>query len=291
MKILNNIWNALGTKQVTNIISVLAFIAMPIFGYFGISKTTDIQNEDLVIAKNISIIAIIVFVFLAVSTILNIVVTLYNKRKYLIIDILCRLQNKYILDPKFKTSKAHSEQSKEKYLSAKGNAKILTNSLSYDLFYTDSIATNIINGAKYVYMLPENEKVLGELRSYVSSLYQNLHEKIQSTNRCQQISDINKKVTEIFTNKLEFWFFAQDIPCLYNFAELMQTKKQGSNHFTQSWWYINPVDHQETSTMLSVEIQDISDQTNLKKVFEELKKISKTKKGIDVYDEFENTSE
>jgi hypothetical protein len=283
MRASKKLWNVLGTPQCGNIFTIFTFLATIAFGYLAVQKT-DTQGKEL--SKILSAPAIVSFIILATITILNIVAFFKNKKNYSIIKSLSELQNKYILRPEFKTSKEHGEQSNEKLLTIGGEARILTNSLIYDMYFCNSIAKNISNGAKYIYVIPNNEIVMNELKSYIIKLHEELHNQFMVSLNNPGIEVTSENVISKLKSNLEFWFFDEKIICLYNFARFNQTAVRTDIHnFTQSWWYINPKDHEENSIMLSREIEDLDDQSKLNEVFNELKKKSEIENGRKIYED------
>jgi hypothetical protein len=231
-----------------------------------------------------TLIVAIFLVILILMAIINSVVQYRNTKRYDIIRTLSGLQNKYILNAEFKTSKEHGELSKEKELTNGGNARILTNSLNYDFFYCDSIADNLIKGAKYTYVIPYKSSGFTDLQNYITKLHNELYNKNSHSNNDPAGNE--ETVKNILKNKVEFWFFEVDILCLYNFARFTQI---GNPHFVQqSWWYLNPKDHNDNSYMLSQEINEPGDHEQLNEVFEVLKQNSRIKNAYVVYENRDN---
>ena len=289
-KIIKNFW---GSTVFSNIIAIVTLVVTIVFGLLAYLFPQSQNEQGNNFRFGLNGFAIFVFAVLIVLFLISI----YNSRKtkielekyerktkielekYEIIKILSDLQNKYILKPEFKTSGEHSAQSMERNLHDRGDARILTNSLNYDIFYCGSIAEHIIKGAKYIYVLPNEFQVLNDLKSYIKELYDNLYEQLKNKNH----NNPNKTAAEVLNNlknNVEFWFFDKDILCLYNFARFNQI---GNPHFLQSWWYVNPVDNKDSSYMLAHEI-DTEDQAKLNQVFESLNELSVAFDGKFIYD-------
>lgn len=275
------LWLVMGTPQTTNIISIITFLSTTIIGIITISISNNVEEYT---KSPINVCAIVLYIILIITTFLNIVFLYRSKKnleKYNIIKILCELQNKYILNADFKTSKQHGDLSKEKHLTINGEARILTNSLNYDIFYCNSIADNIIAGAKYTYVIPCSFQVITELQSYIVELYNKLYEILLKQNKNNH-AIATTKVKRILEENVEFCFFDEEILCLYNFARFNQV---GNPHFIQSWWYVNPKDNNIDSYMISREIVDESDQKRLNEAFDQLNSISKNETGCSIYEE------
>jgi len=187
---------------------------------------------------------------------------------------LCELQNNYLMSPDFKTAQQHANVSKEKDLAEGGIAKILTNSLSYDMSCSKEIATNIIKGARYVYILPSTKVVTNSLENYIEKISPELGNTVQAV--------------KLLKNNIEFWFFDESIICLYNFATLRQTSINQNIAFDQAWWYINPTDNTPDSYMLTKEISNVSDRNKLDEIFDILERKSFKCSGKDVFDNLKN---
>jgi len=284
-------WDVLGSRQLTNIISCLTPLSMvagivikKVLQYFGSppDQAGGTQNNFLMY----------VLIFLLLATIVNIVFSYGIWRKYNIIKILCKLQNKYILEPDFKMAKEHGERSLEKNLKLRGEAWILTNSLKYDIYFCDTIASNIIKGAKYIYVLPTAQQAINDLKSYIVALYNALGKEFENTGDAHTANEVGKKTIDALSKKLEFWFFKEDVLCLYNFAKFNQLSESSEEQpFVQSWWYVNPIDDKENSYMLSRGINDKDDQDQLDKVFSELKSISQKDNGCKIYNQYSGLNE
>jgi len=282
------IWDIFGGPQLTNIIAITTGIITIIgigVGIISIKTTLSLNQEHPIptTSPQNTIITPIVVIFLSIlilMTIINILAQYKNTKRYEIIKILSTLQNKYVLHAQFKTAKDHASQSREKDLK-NGNARILTNSLNYDVLYCDEIAENVIKGAIYTYILPCESTVVDEVKNYIEVLYNKMHDKLTLMNSDTPPATINDKVKNILEGKVEFWFFKANIICLYNFARFHQI---GDDFFTQSWWYVNPEKRSDTNYMLSQEITGRDDQDQLRTAFDVLKKDSKIKDAYYIYD-------
>jgi hypothetical protein len=208
-------------------------------------------------------------------------------RKHEIIDMLSSLQGEYILEPKYVSAVQHASHSKEGDLSQSGTIDILTNSLKYDLFYSEAIATNIIRGAKYIYVLPKTKPIIRHLRNYITTL----SESIQKVLAAQGANGTLSKLEELRKSNLEFWFFDGEHPCLYNFAIFRQPAEGALQSFEQYWWYINPSDTKQDSHMLIYEITVPRDKSALDDIFGKLKKDASKKTGQDVFINREDLSD
>jgi hypothetical protein len=273
-------WSVLGTTQLTNVISILTFFGMiggGVLTVVHLPQSPPEQSNQAVDYRNY--ILIIVLIVLILVTLINVIFTYIMGKKYHIIKILCELQNKYILTPDFKTAADHGVSSKESALASQGDAKILTNSLNYDICYCGTIAYNIVAGAKYNYVIPETDRTINDLKSYIGELYNRLHDSLIAEPGANP-AEISDRIAGVLEKNIEFWFFDKNVLCLYNFARFKQV---GGQPFIQSWWYVNPIDYNEDSYMLSREIDDLDDQDQLNEVFNKLKKISKHVTGDDVY--------
>jgi len=199
---------------------------------------------------------------------------------YYVIGKLSALQGSYILTPKFVTAAEHGNHSKERHLCKGGTADILTNSLKYDLFFENTISENIIKGAKYIYVLPNTNSVLQDLRNYITIIRNSIHKRILSQNVDGSVPELEN----LCKTNLEFWFFHGEIPCLYNFAIFRQNTEGESRPFDSYCWYINPLDDKPDSHMLAYTVQDTRDKSELDLVFAKLKEHSSKKNGQEVYD-------
>lgn len=197
-----------------------------------------------------------------------------NDRNNKIISVLCELQNNYLMSPDFKTAQQHANASKEKDLAEGGIAKILTNSLTYDMSCSKEIATNIIKGARYVYILPSTNVVIRSLENYIEKISPELGDPVNGVG--------------LLKDRIEFWFFDESIICLYNFATLRQTSINQNKAFDQAWWYINPSDNTPDSYMLTKEISNVSDRDKLDQIFDVLEKKSFKCSGKDIFDNLED---
>ena len=289
MKINKNSKAYIITKQLldsnilANIVAILTLIVTILFGVLAYYFPNGSQDNNNSKNFGLNTSAIIVFATLIIATLINIIYTNYIRKKlkkYKVISILSKLQNKYILQPEFKTSKEHGENSKERDLRDQGNARILTNSLSYDIYYCKEIADNIIKGAKYTYVLPAEFQAVHDLQNYISALYNRLSEQISENSPEMDYNRTTNKVNDILKTKLEFWFFNEDVLCLYNYARFDQI---GDPNFLQSWWYVNPTTNSESSYMLAHEF-DMDDQESLNSVFDIIKSESKISNGKAIHD-------
>jgi hypothetical protein len=276
-------WDAFGRPQTVNIVSIIAIIASLVSTIFTIvSLFSQVQSEQpsslLIIFPIIIFVAIIILI---VFTIINIWHQNYTRKRYQIIEILSGLQNKYIQSADFKTLAEYDKLSREEELGDKGEAKILTNSLSYDMDYCDTIAKNLFKGAKYTYFISRERNILEDLKNFIYKL----HKEFYNPNNYSGALITGDEVNNILKNKIEFWLFNTDILCLYNFSRFHQG---GDSPFKQSWWYVNAKDHKNDSHMISHEIIDLTDKDLLKNVFELLKQnIKIIKNAYDIYEERE----
>lgn len=280
-KTIKKLSSYLGSTTLSNIIAIITLIVTIIFGalayFFPQSQVDQTKNKF-----GLNGVAIGIFIILIIVLFINMYFSKKSQstlNKYKVIKILSDLQNKYILEPEFKTSNDHSYHSREKDLNNQGEARILTNSLNYDIFYCDSIANNIISGAKYVYVLPKEFQAINDLKSYIGELYSKLYDQLSPINNNNPVQTANSVIDKLSKN-LEFWFFDKDVLCLYNFARFNQI---GNPNFLQSWWYVNPIDHNDASYMLAHEIEN-EDQEKLNVAFEILHNLSKVSNGKDIYE-------
>jgi hypothetical protein len=283
-------WDVFGKPQLTNILAIITSILTIgeiVVGIISIRVLLSPNQQPPIPSTSTQniFLTLIVAIFISILillTIINIMVQHGNTKrykKYEIINILSGLQNKYILKADFKTLKEHGEHSKEKDLTSGGSAEILTNSLNYDYWYCDFIADNIIKGAKYTYFIPYKLHIpISGLENYITKLYNELYSKsIFSSYDPTRKDNAVKSILE----KVEFYFFKSDTPCLYNFARFSQPGIQG---FPQTWWYLNPKDHNDNSYMLSQEISEQDDQDQLYKVFNILRQNRTAMNASDIYD-------
>lgn len=264
----------LESKVTSNILALLTVVIMLILPFLQ----TWIQNTSPGIENNNNTFIIIAIVIAVVNIIILLFSAIRSKKENTlkIIDKLSILQNSYILSPNYVTSEQHSRDSQEEHLEKGGTAEILTNSLKYDIFYSSSIARNIINGARYIYFLPNSSIVLDDLASYITTIKRSITELLAKQGLFTETAE------SLLEGNLEFWFFDADIPCLYNFASFRQLSDGQIDHFTQDWWYINPPDTLPNSHMLSHEITDPRDQRDLDGIFHTLRKIAVLIKGSEV---------
>jgi hypothetical protein len=286
-QIIEKIWDWFGISQISNILSAIMFLSMIIGGI--VAKVIDFSSWSP--DQKLEILYIVIgieTIVLLLTTIFNICFG-YNEIKkhkteverYKIIEILCKLQNKYILTPEFKTVEDHGNSSKEKDLKSRGEAIILTNSLKYDIFYCDQIACNIIKEAKYTYVIPKDSQTINDLESYIVALYNKISEQI-ALRPGINATDLNRQVAEGLGGRIEFWFFDEDVLCLNNFARFKQVGVE--QPFLQSWWYVNPIDRNPSSYMLVHEIIGREDEVKLDVVFDALRNMSKPVDGNTIYE-------
>jgi len=62
-----------------------------------------------------------------------------------------------------------------------------------------------------------------------------------------------------------------------------QPAERGLKSFEQYWWYINPSDTKKDSRMLTFEIKETRDRSDLDEIFATLKKSASKTSGQDVY--------
>jgi hypothetical protein len=282
-KILERCWDILGKAQLVNVFSILAIItsiASMVFSFFNKG-----QSEQSSSVLNIfTIFILIAIVILIIITSVNIWYQNKNSKRYQIIEIFSKLQNKYILSADITTAKEHGDHSKEKDLKDRGEARILTNSLSYDMFFCISIADNVTKGARYIYIIPKEDQVITELKTFIVEL----HDKLYERSPCSDPTQKSDKTRDILKSKVEFWSFKEDVLCLYNFARFRQDEVPPS---TQYWWYVNPKDDKDDSHMLTQEIKDKNDQKELNEIFDVLKRDSFVKNAWDIYENRERLDE
>lgn len=266
---INRIKKLLISKYFQPTLSLIACIEAVIIAVVGWNIPKDYQNN-----ANLQYIFIIVLLCLVVITLLTVaIVGIRKNAKRSIITRLCELQNTYLNSPNFVTAQEHTDASREKDLGEGGTAKILTNGLVYDISSSSDIALNIINGAKYIYILPNTPTVIRELERYIELLAHKLGDRIQSE--------------KLLSNNIEFWFFDKSITCLYNFATLKQISREESHTFDQAWWYINPKDNTPSSYMLTKEIESTHDRDLLSDVFADLEKYSLKYSGNKIFEKRE----
>jgi len=256
-----------------NVLALLALIAS-IIGIVTQSRSTASSSTGTNGSNAYWIAALFVFFGIAsVGILISRIVQTKKKREQTVIDKLCSLQNAYLLNPNFVTSQQHGKDSREGSLGLGGKAEILTNSLQYDLFYTDEIADNIIKGARYIYLLPIDTSLLGDLANFISKISDSISRKGQSVDTLESLR----------RNNLEFHFFDGDISCLYNFAIFQQPAENNQPYFRQDWWYINPTNDCPHSYMLTYEINERRDQNTLDTVYAKLKRFSIKKDGHEIF--------
>lgn len=233
---------------------------------------------------------VIFLIVVIIITVGHLIFSRVRRKWYLaqqVIEQLSVLQGSYILTPQYVTAAEHGNHSKEGDLSEGGSADILTNSLKYDMFYSKAIATNIIRGAKYIYILPNTSPVVHDLLNYMTTIRGSIHEQLVALN----VNTAVPILEELCKANLEFWFFSDENPCLYNFAIFRQLAGGGSQPFEQYWWYINPSDTDKDSHMLTFEIKENRDKRALNEIFEKLKKSSSKTCGHDVFSHRDNLGE
>lgn len=276
-------WRFLGSSQLQNIISIATLIATVLFGILTYTSSKENTSQSGQPSSSINGWILTAFFVLLIFSFVNVIFLLKNRKKlrdYEIVQTLIDLQNRYIFDSKYTTAGEHATTSKETELRQEGEARILTNSLSYDYNFCVEIAKNIVEGAEYTYLLPKTEKVFSELDSYIVKLHQELFAMYNTT--CANPTQTTTAVNNVLRNKIKFAFFDKTLLCLYNFARFNQ---RGDPHFIQSWWYINPTEPMPTdsSNMLTHEIDDDGDQDKLKTVFDLLQARSKVANGLEVH--------
>lgn len=252
-----------------NIVTILTLSATIIFGIvtYSVSKgNSTIQSGHTIFSLNGWL--IVAILTLAICTLFSIIAYIKNRKRlhnYEIVRILIELQNKYLFNSKYTTAGEHAHLSKERNLTIEGKACILTNSLSYDYNFCSEIANNIDEGAVYIYYLPTTDKVFRELNTFIVELHQKLTERYQGKGK--NATQVATKVEGILEEKVKFAFFDKEVLCLYNFARFTQG---GAPGFSQSWWYINPTEEKpnDSSQMLTHEINDQNDHDKLKMVFD-----------------------
>ena len=232
------------------------------------------------LAENLLYIALIAVIF--INTLVLLIIRIRNgkiNKSQGIISKLSELQGSYILKPHYVTASKHGQNSKESSLSKGGTADILTNSLKYDMFYSNEIANNIINGAKYIYILPHTNSTFYDLHSFIVKIHSSIHHALILS----ATANIIDKLEELCKINLEFWIFNKNNSCLYNFAIFRQLSDGAEQPFDQYWWYINPSDMGEDSYMLTYEITENHDKTALEEILLSLKGSTAKKSGYDVY--------
>ena len=258
-------------QPILNIVACLEALIIAFVGWSISKKPKSDQDVQSIISTNLFIIVLLCFVFI---TLIIVVVNSRRNPKTSIIARLGELQNTYLMHPNFVTAQEHTAASREKDLAKGGTAKILTNGLTYDISSSNEIAANIMNGAKYIYILPNTHTVIDDLERYITKLAPELGDVLQIEN--------------LLSNNIEFWFFDRNITCLYNFATLKQTAMSGNSTFDQAWWYINPKDNHPSSYMLTKEIDNAHDRNMLSEVFADLEKYSSKYSGNDIFEKRSN---
>lgn len=257
-------------QPVLSILALLESAVIAVIGWVIVQKPQENTSAQVETNNTLILFLLALIIITLIITIIGIVINTKNKTKKSIITSLCELQNTYLTSPNFVTAQDHTDVSEEKNLSKGGNAKILTNSLTYDMACSNDIAENVKSGAKYTYILPNNNIVIEELEQYIVNISNNLGDLVQATN--------------LMAENIEFWFFDKNIACLYNFATLRQTAINGTRAFDQAWWYINPCSHSPSSYMLTKEITNTNDREILSEVFIQLEKCSSKYTGKEIFE-------
>lgn len=267
-------------KRTANILAILGLV-VAIIGLLIPNPPTTGATGTVTHWTRTDIYWIIIICVIALSNAGYFMFTRRNKtREQEVIGKLSILQESYILTPHYVTATEHADHSKEGALSKGGTANILTNSLKYDIFYSDAIAKNIIRGATYIYILPDTSLMIADLKDYISTISESIQKELQT----QNFSGVVNKVDELLSQNLEFWFFDKENSCLYNFAIFRQTAEGGQQPFVQYWWYINPSDTDQNSPMLTYEMLALREKGELDDVFKILKHSARKKSGKGVFD-------
>lgn len=277
---MNTIKKVLTHRLFQPIISLVAIIESLVIALIGWNVYHSSQSTNNQTSNNGNSNLFILLLIIIVVTLIMIVITMAvirNTSKKSIINRLCELQNTYLIEPNFVTSEEHTKVSKEKDLAKGGTAKILTNSLTYDMSCSSDIADNIRDGARYIYILPNTNLVLDSVEQYITKI-------------ATELGDV-VTCTDFLKNNIEFWFFDSKILSLYNFATLRQTANDQILPFDQAWWYINPNNNSPSSYMLTKEINNANDQNKLSEVFEDLEKCSSKHDGQAIFDHRQSLKE
>lgn len=275
-------WSFLGSSQLQNIIGIVTLVATIFFGFLTYTSSKGATAEPGEPSPSVNGWILTAFIIFLAFSFVNLAF-LWKKHKklkdYEIVQILIDLQNRYLFNSKYTTAGEHAATSKETELKQDGEARILTNSLSYDYNFCVEIANNIFDGAVYTYLLPNTDKVFTELDTYIVKLQDELFKLYKPGKNATQT---NTAVNNALRDKLNFAFFDKSLLCLYNFARFNQGGDPG---FFQSWWYINPTEPRptDTSQMLTHEINDQGDHDKLKTVFDLLQERSRVVNGLDVH--------
>ncbi len=219
-----------------------------------------------------------------IATALVFIVFIYFINRYAkrasVIDafaVLSRIQNKCVVNPHYPTNQEHGINSREKDLRQSGDGCILTNSLAYDIFYCKEIVDNIMNGAKYSYILPNNEFIHIELANFITAIAAEF-----------AVPSITLEQVKQFYKDITFYMLPVGSVCLYNFARFHQPGRgMPAGGFTQSWWYVHAAqgcEQDPSAHMLSNEIEDRNDQENLNRALQLLKNLSKPYSGLEIDD-------
>lgn len=280
---MENILEHRWTANIAAIVAAIAAVVVPI-GLYALQKgdATGPQPEHVSHWTGMEIFLIVIICVLFPSQIVIYLNARLRRNKQVereVIGKLSALQESCILTPHYVTTVMHAAQSKESVLSSGGTADILTNSLKYDIFYSATIAINIIRGAKYIYILPNKGYIIADLQNYIVKICESVQKELR-----EQKSDDASRFDELRSQNLEFYFFDDENFCLYNFAILRQTATAHSEPFVQYWWYINPANTDPNSPMLKHEIHAHQEKIDLDGVFQLLKSGATKKNGKDVFD-------
>ena len=221
-------------------------------------------------------------IFAMIATGLVFIVFIYYINRYAkrtsVIDafvVLSRIQNKCVVNPHYPTSQEHGMHSREKELCEGGDGCILTNSLAYDIFYCKEIVDNIMKGAKYTYILPNNDFIHIELENFITAIASEF-----------AVPNLTHGQVEQFYKRITFYMLPVGSVCLYNFARFHQPGRgMPAGGFTQSWWYIHAAqgcEQNPSAHMLSNQIDDRNDQENLNRALQLLKNLSKPYSGLEI---------
>jgi len=181
------------TPNIVGIVTAIAAIVVPI-GIYILQSTgaTGTKPDTATHWTNTDIFLVITIGVLVLSNGGHFMLSRVRRNKISgreVIRKLSVLQGSYILTPQYVTATQHGNHSKEGSLSEGGTADILTNSLKYDMIYSDAIATNIIRGATYIYILPNTSPIIQDLRNYITTIYESLHKELVA----QNVTSYNRK--------------------------------------------------------------------------------------------------
>jgi hypothetical protein len=284
---MKNILEHKWTPNITAFLNVLVAIVVPIVVYIlQKSDTAGSKSDTGSHWTGTEIFLIIVICFLLLIYGVTFINARAHRGKIEVIGKLSALQESHILAPHYVTATQHAKNSKEADLSKGGTAEILTNSLKYDIFYSDEIAKHLIKGAKYIYILPNSGFTISELQNYITKICEGIQRELNA-----QGGTILNQLDELRSKNLEFWFFNDENFCLYNFAIFRQTTESGLSPFLQYWWYINPSDTNQNGHMRTYEIQALHEKRVLEEVLQILKSNATQKNGKDVFDNRTNLSD